>query len=171
MTTTAHDVIRIALRFVGLETRLRKASPQDYNDMLGVLNRMLLTWYKLGLRAAYNTDTLTLTTPMPYPDDAITAITYSLAKEGHDWIAIETPLGVNIYDQEKTHKNSLWILYGETPKSVYPGTLPIGSGNEYDNFGYNSSFYPDCDEPIYGNCVDNQLATDSDVILTGVDNE
>lgn len=40
-------------------------------------------------------------------------------------------------------------LYSETPKSVFPSNLPVGSGNSYDNSSHWDSFYPDLDEQIY----------------------
>ncbi len=163
---TAREVIRVSLRYIGLETRNRQASPQDYNDSLRQLNQMLQRWYKLGLRAAYNTNPLTnLEDQMPYPDDAFTAIEYSLARQLWKFFSLKNPMPADFALQEEEERNDLWVLYAPNPKTVYPGTLPIGSGN-YDCY---DPFYPDCGDSIYSNCDKNELTTQSKVVLTGVD--
>jgi hypothetical protein len=69
-------------------------------------------------------------------------------------------------------KNELWSTSAIKPHSVFPGVLPIGSGNEWHGGSVlNNRFYPDLDQPIYGCCDNDQLLAPSGVPLKGVDNE
>lgn len=168
---TVKDIINLSLRYMGVSTKFKTPSASDYELMLVELNSMLDMWYKLGLRARYNNNELKLQNVFPYPNDTHTGIAYNLAVDGYplfDSAGMPSPK-VEMLAAEK--KNEIWTEYAADPSTVFPGTLPIGTGNTdhtYDNW---TAFYPDCDENLYSDCTSNQLESESGVILTGVDND
>ena len=170
---TAREVIQFSLRYIGKETPVKVASDADYTLMLTALNQLLSRWFKLGLRAAVSTETIpSLESVVPYPDFALEAIQYNLAVDGWPLFDLGKSASLNVKDLAASTKNELWTISAIKPHSVFPGVLPIGSGNEWDRNGgtLNDPFYPDLDEPIYGCGDKDQLLTQSHVPLTGVKN-
>lgn len=163
---TVKEIIDKSLRYVGQSTQFLTPNDNDYNVALDELNSMLKIWYKLGLRATFDTSTLKLQNVFPYPEDTHNGIAYNLAVEMYpNFDAAGSPSAL-VYERAKETKNQIWTIYAPEPKSVFPGTLPIGSGNEERNYGWFDPFYPDCDEPIYG-CNKNLVETNG-VPLKGV---
>ena len=167
---TARQVIKKALRYIGKETSLKNATDADYSIMLDELNQLLKRWFSLGLRLAVNTNTIeSLDGEVPYPDVALTAIEYNLAVQGWPLFNLTQPVSLTVMSNAADYENEIWAIGRPVPKTVFPGVLPTGSGNT-GNRGWDRTFYPDCDEPIYG-CDDNQLQTGTGIPLIGVDNE
>ncbi|MEE9459610.1 MAG: hypothetical protein V3V84_07605 [Candidatus Bathyarchaeia archaeon] len=169
---TAREVIQFSLRYIGKDTPSIVASDATYNLMLTVLNQLLDRWFKLGLRAAVSTETIpSLDSVVPYPDFALQAIQYNLAIDGWPLFDLGKSVSLNVRELATSTKNELWTISAPNPHSVFPGVLPIGSGNEWHGGGVlNDRFYPDLDEPIYGCCDSNTLKTPSNITLTGVKN-
>lgn len=168
---TAREVIQFSLRYIGKETSLKKATTADYSVMLNVLNQLLDRWFKLGLRAATNTTTIPgPESAVPYPDYALPAIQYNLAVDGWPLFNLGSPVASNVQVMADSTKNELWTIAAQNPHSVFPGSLPVGSGNEWDGV-WSERFYPNCDPQIYGCCDDDQLLSQSGIPLKGVDNE
>jgi len=169
---TAREVIQVALRYIGKDTDFKQATDSDYNLMLPVLNRMLSTWFRLGLRLAVSKENIpSLDSPVPYPDFAIEGIQWNLAEKGWNLFKLKEPLNFNVKMMAEETKSELWSIGRPVPESVFPGVLPIGSGNEWDtNSTWQDPFYPDCDDNIY-TCNKDELTAPSGVPLKGVDND
>jgi len=168
---TARETVKKSLRYMGKETPLKQATEADYNDMLVELNKMLAKWFKLGLRLALTTEPIpTLDAVVPFPDFALEGIEYNLAKDAWPLFNLSEPVSQSVREEAVSSKNDLWSLGRPVPKSVFPGVLPVGSGNEWGSNGVGSfNFYPNCDEPIYP-CNKDELLAPSGVPLKGVDN-
>lgn len=169
---TARETIQKAFRYMGKETPNKQATAADYNFMLDELNKLLDIWFKLGLRLAVNTTTIpALDSEVPYPDFALSAIESNLAKEAWPFFNLSEPVSQSVREVAKDSKNEIWSIGRPIPKTVFPGVLPIGSGNESDRGNiFNEPFYPDCDEPIY-QCDNDKLKTPSGIPLKVPDNE
>jgi len=161
---TVKDIITRSLRYVGQSTQFLDGDSDDYNVALDELNSMLSMWYKLGLRATLQTSVLKLQEVFPYPEDTHSGIAYNLAVQMFPLFnsdGVPSPL---IIDRAKESKNDIWVIYGPTPSSVFPGTLPTGAGNTGDGY-YDTVFYPDCDDNVYAAC---DAITSNGVIIKGV---
>jgi len=170
MTYTAKDAISGAFRQMGQQTQFKSANDLDYDVALPSLNSMLSTWFLQGLRLAYNTNSLGLNDPVPMADFTRDAVEYNLALLIFPKFAYNQSPSAQLVTLASDKLNEIWSIGGSVPHSVFPSTLPIGSGNEFYQYGNQNPFYPDCDDKMYG-CNDNQLSSQSGVILTGVDNE
>jgi len=169
--STAREVIGVSLRDVGIATKYKEASDEDYNDCLRFLNGMLAMWYKLGLRQAINTNTIdNLSDLVPYPEYAMRAIEKNLTINIWSHFKLDSMINPFLANEAAVLKNELWSVGAPNPSSIFPGTLPIGSGNEHYNTGYTTPFYPAFDDNIYAG-VDNALTNSANVILTGVNND
>ena len=147
---TTKDIIDKSLRYIGQSTQFLTPNDNDYNVALDELNSMLKMWYKQGLRATFDISTLKLQNTFPYPEDTFNGIAFNLAVAMYPLFDSAGSPSAVIYERAKETKNEIWTIYGERAASVFPSTLPIGSGNEERNYGWFNPFYPDCDEPIYG---------------------
>lgn len=167
MSFTAKEVITDSFSIIGQYTDFKKPTDTNYDSALNSLNTMHKMWYRLGLRASYNQNTLTLDTVMPYGDYTRDSIAYGLTERMWKKFAYNVSIPPEVVMLSKDYINELWTINGPDVQSVFPGVLPIGEGNENYNYGNFNPFYPDCDESLYG-CEKDQLSTDSDAILTGV---
>lgn len=77
---TVNDLIRRAMRSLGVLHTGENPSAAEAADALDTLNDLLNAWRNEGLDLEVVSD-LALTDTLPYPDDHVTAIRYNLAVE------------------------------------------------------------------------------------------
>lgn len=153
---------------MGKETPLKAATDADYELMLDQLNMLLDKWYKLGLRISVTTTAIpSLSAVIPVSDYALEAIQYNLAKDNWGLFNLSEPVSQSVKEMAKSSKGEVWAIAGPKPHTVFPGTLPMGSGNE--GYRNNRKFYPDCDQNLYA-CDTDGITTESGIPLKGVDN-
>jgi hypothetical protein len=164
------DIIRTALRYCGQETNYDSADDDTYEDGISKLNQLWQMWYQLNLDiSAGQIELDSLSGSLNVPEWAVPAFEYNLAKMLWPLYNFGVSFPMALEYEAKNWENKLFTIAGTIPKSVYPGTLPVGTGQNWSADSWN--YYPDCDPVIYPNGRHDML-TEGDVnIITEGANE
>lgn len=139
---TAASVISDALEDILVQAAEQPLLAADFQKGRRTLNRMMDEFAAQGLNLGY-TKVTQPTDLVTVPDGAISGIIANLAKKllpAYD-MPVTTELMLNAKDGLTAIRNLAVTI---EPSSL-PCTLPIGSGNEYDN-AYNTSHFYNCPE-------------------------
>lgn len=154
----AKDILTSSLRLVGQVTSLKIATDDDYELALAKLNQLLERWRELGLTLNNSIQQIdNINADVNYPTWAIEGIEYNLAKNIWPFFNLSKPISPNILEMADITADEIWNLGRPENNTVFPGNLPIGSGNE----SYKTrKFYPDLDKNLYEN-IDNQIDSET----------
>lgn len=147
---TAEDIINSALSKIGVRNREVPLTDNQISDSIDELNDMMTQWDSDGIALGY--------TIISDKDDTITTPDWSHAAMKSNLggrlapafgQSISGTLGAQIINDFK----SLQDRVTETPEIYFPDTLPVGSGNNIDNFSVRSNFFVDesYDDILTGN--------------------
>ena len=155
---TAQEVIETSLRYVGQSTNFKTSSKDNFIFGLRKLNELLAIYRKQGLFINSDAgDIPSLITVLNLPSWSIPAIEDNLGVMIWGRFNIGEPLPSWLKVQASESESDLFTLGGVGISSVFPSTLPTGSGNWWSDSGsYGGDFYPDCDPPIY-TCNEDEL--------------
>ena len=145
MAETAGDIVKDAL---GEITVLGAEAPVEAVDaQIGVryLNRMMAAFDADGIDLGY-TEAANLNSPITVPAGAIDGMVTQLAVRLHAQFSAADPLSQDLLARAVSGKKTMRNLAVRVGASEFPSTLPIGSGNEYDN--NTNHFYPDLQADI-----------------------
>ena len=151
MNITIRQTISDALRILGVETSSLPAEDDAYERSLNFLKSYLSTLSQQNLyiftRSPYNS----LDDIVPVKISAYTFVVSSFAVYLAPFFNV-SPADEAYQSALKTARdteNDMRTLFGPEIKSVFPGNLPVGSGNAYDQNNYDCDFYPSLDPSIY----------------------
>ncbi len=148
--TTKLAIIQQALGEIGLGTYVFDPSPEQLQAALDRLNRLAAMWDGLGIRKGYMLGD-NIASESGLPDTAVDPFATLLA------IALAPSYGkqvsMTLSAAGKAAKDALMITNNTIPQMVYPGTLPIGRGNQRDT---RQSAYFRQDDPLSAG-VDGEL--------------
>jgi len=148
--TTKLQIIQQALGEIGLGTYVFDPSPEQLQAALDRLNRLSAMWDGIGIRKGYvlgdNIDS-----ESGLPDTAVDPFATLLAIALAPSYGKQVPMTLAAAGKEA--KNALMITNNTIPRMVYPGTLPIGRGNQVDV--RQSAYFGECDPLTTG--VDGEL--------------
>ena len=138
--TTKLQIVQQALGDIGLGTYVFDPSPDQLQDALDRMDRLAAAWDGIGIRKGYNLGAA-LDAESGLPDTAIDPFASLLA------IRLAPSYGKQVSPELKSAalegKNMLMVTNNVIPRMVYPGTLPIGTGN---NLGVRDvAYFQDCD--------------------------
>lgn len=145
MAETAGDIVKDAL---GEITVLGAEAPVEAVDaQIGIryLNRMMAAFDADGIDLGY-TEATNLNSPITVPVGAIDGMVTQLAVRLHAQFSAADPLSQDLLARAVSGKKTMRNLAVRVGASEFPSTLPIGSGNEYDN--NTAHFYPDLESTI-----------------------
>lgn len=127
---TVNDLIRRAMRSIGVLHHNEEPSSDEAADALQTLNDMLNAWIYEGMDLEFAAD-LVLTDTLPYPDDHAAAFRYALAVELAPEYGVQPPPAV--LAMAANYKSALKTRYID-PDTL--GTDPFLSP-VYNPNGYN----------------------------------
>ncbi len=140
---TAQSLISDALQEILVQTSEQPLQTVDFQIGRRYLNRMMNGTPFVGL--GYTTVTLP-SDPITIPDAASEGVLFNLAKRL--LTAYDQPLTASLQESaEAGIKNIRRITVRISPTEM-PCTMPLGSGNDYDNTNNITNFYPCRDDEI-----------------------
>lgn len=141
---TAETLIKDALQEILVQAAEAPLGADDFQTGARYLNRMMFAFDSDGIDLGY-TEVLTLADPITVPEGAIEGMIANLAvRLARQYMK---PISADLAARAAEGERTMTRISVEVGPTLYPGTLPIGSGNEWDtNFG--DVFYRDPAEPI-----------------------
>jgi hypothetical protein len=138
---TAAQVIKAALQRILVQASEAELEPDEYQDALFTLNNYMLDLDASGIKLGY-TEVTSLGDEITVPVGALRGVIANLAIEAAPDYNGQITEGLARAANEGL--NTMRKLGVSKPLTSLPCTLPIGSGNEYDN--YNTSYFYPCSE-------------------------
>lgn len=157
MPQSASDIIKAALSKIGVRNSEVALTTTQINDAISELNDMLTQWDSTSLPLGYTiiSNGADIVTTPDWSHGAIKSnLAARLAPEYGKEISIT--LGAQILADFK----NLQLRIIEAPEVFFPDTLPIGSGNQINDFRNESNFYNDDNH-------DDLLTANGDNLLDG----
>lgn len=135
---TASDIINDALQELLVQGSEQSVQSVDFQTGVRYLNRMMTSFAAQGINLGYTvvskaSDIVTV------PDGALEGVVFNLAKRLAT--SYDVPISPSLELNAQEGKEAMRALAFENIASVYPDTLPIGSGNEGDSTFENFHFY------------------------------
>lgn len=127
MAETASTVIRDALQEIIVQAAEQPIEANEANDAMRYLNRMMAAWESDGIDLGY-TPVSSLSDAITVVDGALEAIVLNLAIKLAP--GYERPVPQELYINARNAMNTVTKLGVTITTSVFPATLPQGSGNE-----------------------------------------
>lgn len=144
---TAQSVISDILQELLIQGAEQATRSVDFQTALRYMNRFMAEEDAMGTKLGWTTvsnaaDAITI------PAGAINGLIYNVAMQ----LATSYDTNVNplLFDKAKKGLNVMRVLGNPPPKSSYPSTMPIGSGNNEFSNTYN--FYDGCCEDDPTSC-------------------
>ena len=135
---TVAQVAKAALQRILVQGSESELQPDEYQDFIFALNNYMLALDAQGITLGY-TEVSDLGDTVTVPTGALRGIIANMAIEvAPDYNGVITP-GLQIAAAEGFA--AMRMLGQRIPSSVYPSTLPIGSGNQRDTV-LSSRYYP-----------------------------
>jgi hypothetical protein len=151
MQITIRQTIQDALYILGVDSDSLPPSETAYLRALRSLQSYLSTLSSENLDIFLNAPYRSLDDVLPVREEAYIFIYSNLAIKIAPLYAVG-PADPGYQTAQQTARDSerdIRALYSEIPSSVFPGNLPMGAGNMYENDGYNTTFYPNLDPKMY----------------------
>ena len=151
MQITIRQTIEDALYILGVDSDSLPSPETAYLRALRTLQSYLSTLSAEDLYIFLNAPYRTLDDVLPVREEAYVFIYSNLAIRIAPLFAIG-PADDGYQTAQLTARETakeIRALYSDIATSVFPGNLPMGAGNSYDNEGYTYKFYPDLDPEIY----------------------
>jgi len=139
MATTAAQLIKASLQELVVQDVEAPLEPSEYQDSIFYLNNFMFGLDAKGIALGY-TEVSSLGDVITVPPGAIQGIIKNLALELAPQFDVAVP--PELFAQAAMTMGTLEHLGVHNGDSFYPSTLPIGSGNERNNY-QNRHFYHD----------------------------
>lgn len=143
---TAARVLKTALQRILVQGAEVDLQPDEYQDAIFAMNNLVLAWDAEGIQLGY-TEVTDLGDDVTVPIGALRGLIANLAIEiAPDY---NGTISAGLIKAADRGMNAIRQLGQSVPTSVYPSTLPIGSGNEGNETGGRyPHYYPDLEEQI-----------------------
>ena len=151
MQITIRKTIEDAFYILGVDSDSLPSSETAYLRALRSLQSYLSTLSSENLDIFLNAPYRSLDDVLPVREEAYIFIYSNLAIKIAPLFAIG-PGDSGYQTAQQTARDAerdIRALYSEIPSSVFPGNLPMGAGNMYENDGYSTTFYPNLDPKMY----------------------
>jgi hypothetical protein len=148
--TTKLAIVQKALGKIGLASYVFDPSPEQLQAALEQLELLATEMDGIGIRKGYSLGT-DISAESGLPDTAVNPFAILLAVElAPDYGKQIAP---SLQASVLRARNALMVTNNVIPRMVYPGTLPIGTGNRQDV--RQRAYFQDCDPLTTG--VDGEL--------------
>ena len=161
MAETVGEVIGSALQEILVQASEAPIDAADAQTAIKYLNRLMTRWDAQGLSLGYSIVS-SLSDYVTIPDGAIDGVVKNLAISLHSqYSSPGTPIPVSLIQEAREGLDAIRDITVDVGPSLYPDTLPVGSGNEdVDTY----VFYTDPDDPILSE-TGGFIATEEDTEL------
>jgi len=142
---TVAQVAKAALQRILVQASEAPLEADEYQDFIFAMNNFMAQLDAQGISLGY-TVVSDLGDDVTIPTGALRGLIANMAIEvSPDYGGVVTEaLAIAAREGLKTMR----MLGQRIQATRYPGTLPVGSGNESIGFGYNMHFYPDTEAEI-----------------------
>jgi hypothetical protein len=143
---TAAQVLKAALQRILVQGSEAELEPDEYQDAIFAMNNLALAWDAEGIQLGY-TEILDLGDDVTVPVGALRGLIANTAIEvSPDY---NGTISAGLVQAAKAGLNAIRLIGQSMPATAFPGTLPIGSGNEGNETRLRwSHFYPDLEAEI-----------------------
>ena len=157
---TAAQVTKAALQNILVQDSESALPADEYQDTIFAMNNMLFAWDADGIKLGY-TEVSDLGDDVTVPVGALRGIIYNLAIEMAGMF--NAPVAHGVANAARAGMAAIRKLGISIVPSVYPGTLPIGSGNEDRGTGLTDKYYSDLEDQILAE-VSGAIGLESDTV-------
>lgn len=144
---TVAQVTKAALQNILVQDSESALPADEYQDTIFAMNNMVLAWDAQGIKLGY-TVVDNLGDDVTVPVGALRGLIYNLSIEMAGQFNAQVAPGVA--QAARDGMKAIRKLGQTIVPSAYPGTLPVGSGNEAQGFTTGDHFYPDLEAQILG---------------------
>lgn len=149
MAETANTIIVSALQEIVVQASEAPVDPDEAQDGIRYLNRMMAKFATQGINLGYTTVS-SLGDAITVADGAIDGMVTNLAIALRaQFVVSGTPLDPTLVERARDGLEAMrMVAITSIGPSFFPDTLPVGSGNEDDGSFRTDHFYTDPDEPV-----------------------
>ena len=144
MSETALTIIKSALQEINVQASEQPIQGDEFQDSVRYLNRMMAEFDAAGIALGY-TKVSDPNDPIIVPDGAINGMVFNLAIRLAQMF--DEPVGQTLAIAASESLKAMRNIGVVSLPSNYGGNLPIGSGNEGDNFD-NYHYYPEVTDEL-----------------------
>lgn len=150
---TAAQVIRAILQEILVQASEQDLEPAETSDTIFEMNNFMFELDANGVKLGY-TEVTSLSDLITIPAGAISGLIKNVALR----IApqFDRPVPMGLIEQARRGLKVMNTLGINLSAMQFPSTLPIGSGNEFDDFNFNH-FFPELDDSILDESNNNIL--------------
>ena len=142
---TVAQVAKSSLQRILVQASEAPLEPDEYQDFIFSMNNYMAELDAQGIQLGYTVVT-DLGDEVTIPTGALRGLIANMAVEvAPDYNGI---VSAGLAKAARDGFNTMRMLGQSMGKSRFPCTLPIGSGNEDNDFGMNGHFYPDQEAAI-----------------------
>jgi hypothetical protein len=142
---TVAQVAKSALQRILVQASEAPLEPDEYQDFIFSMNNYMAELDAQGIQLGY-TDVSDLGDNVTIPTGALRGLIANMAIEvAPDYNGV---ISAGLQKAARDGFNTMRMLGQSMGKSKYPCTLPIGSGNEDNDFGNYGHFFPDQEAAI-----------------------
>lgn len=139
---TAESVLRSSLQEILVQASEAPLEPDEYQDAIRYMNRFMASLAARGVNLGY-TVVANLNDVITIPDGAIEGLVFKVAERmAPQFDKQNITQGATFRMNMTEGLNAMYSIAVQVGTARYPGTLPIGSGNEHDLQG-DRHFYPE----------------------------
>lgn len=149
----AAQVIRAILQEILVQASEQDLDSAETNDTIFAMNNFMFELDANGVKLGY-TEVTSVTDTITIPGGAVNGLIKNVAMQ----IApqFDRPISMTLVEQARKGLKVMSDLGINLGAMQFPDTLPIGSGNEFDDFNFNH-FYPGLDDSILDESNNNIL--------------
>ena len=142
---TVAQVAKAALQRILVQASEAPLQPDEFADFIFAMNNYMSELDAQGIQLGY-TEVSDLGDTVTIPTGALRGLIANMAIEvAPDYNGI---ISQGLVKAAREGYNTMRIIGQTMGNSKMPSTLPLGSGNEDNMFGYSGHFYPDAEAEI-----------------------
>tara|TARA_R110000823_G_scaffold278272_1_gene396721 strand:- start:12415 stop:12897 length:483 start_codon:yes stop_codon:yes gene_type:complete len=142
---TVAQVAKSSLQRILVQASEAPLEPDEYQDFIFTMNNYMAELDASGIQLGY-TVVSNLGDDVTIPTGALRGLIANMAIEvAPDYNGV---VSVGLAKAARDGFNTMRLVGQSMGRTRFPSTLPIGSGNEDNNFGISSNFYPNQESSI-----------------------
>lgn len=142
---TVAQVAKASLQRILVQASEAPLEPEEYQDFIFSMNNYMSELDASGVQLGYTTVS-DLGDEVTIPTGALRGLIANMAVEvAPDYNGV---ISAGLAKAARDGFNTMRLIGQSMGKSRYPCTLPIGSGNENNDFGLSGHFFPDQESSI-----------------------
>lgn len=144
---TAETVLKSALQEILVQASEAPLEPDEFQDAIKYMNRYMDSLAAKGVNLGY-TKVTNLNDPITIPDGAIEGLVFKVGERlATQFDKQAVTQGLTFRSNARDALKAMYSIAVQVGPSHFPGSLPIGSGNE-DELQNGDHFYPEPDGVI-----------------------